>query len=511
MSDATFSVVISGDVVDGFDPAQVQRDFAQLFSIEETLARQILAQGKRVIKKDLDEESVNRYLDRLARIGVVAFRRRQPSVAGNETVDESQNDITSTPTRSNSGEQNSTHAAVNAEPETATAAAVGSSNPQRHEATDDDGYDPFYRETSQNESSSIRHRSGTSYALSFHGQGAEYFRIWIVNLLLTIATLGIYSAWAKVRNAQYFHGHTELDGSRFAYLAKPLTILKGRLIAVAVFVIYSLASEFNPMVGAAMALLFVIVLPWIVVRSLRFSRRMTAWRNVRFGFDGTVWEAAKAFVFWPAIGFLCVGPLAWFALIKQPEYLFILLPIGVLIAGILMPVVIYKQMQFVINNTRFGTSRFTLEPCGKAFYLIYVKALLIILIGSALMFGVATVLPVIPPFVMAVAYFYLYVFVAVRTNNLLFNQTEVADAGVSFSSTWRDGSFFRLTLINGVLTLCTLGLYLPWALVRLASYKAEHLELRAEQDLDHFVVAQEQEVSALGEELGEVFDVEFGV
>ncbi len=30
----------------------------------------------------------------------------------------------------------------------------------------------------------------------FTGNGGEYFRIWIVNLMLTIVTLGIYSAWA---------------------------------------------------------------------------------------------------------------------------------------------------------------------------------------------------------------------------------------------------------------------------------------------------------------------------
>ena len=36
--------------------------------------------------------------------------------------------------------------------------------------------------------------------LEFRGNGYEYFRIWIVNILLTIMTLGIYSAWAKVRN-----------------------------------------------------------------------------------------------------------------------------------------------------------------------------------------------------------------------------------------------------------------------------------------------------------------------
>lgn len=46
----------------------------------------------------------------------------------------------------------------------------------------------------------------------FCGSGSEYFRIWIVNLLLTIVTLGIYSAWAKVRTLQYFYRNTQLGG-----------------------------------------------------------------------------------------------------------------------------------------------------------------------------------------------------------------------------------------------------------------------------------------------------------
>ncbi len=48
--------------------------------------------------------------------------------------------------------------------------------------------------------------------LHFTGTGGEYFGIWIVNLLLTIVTLGIYSAWAKVRRLQYFYRHTEVAG-----------------------------------------------------------------------------------------------------------------------------------------------------------------------------------------------------------------------------------------------------------------------------------------------------------
>ena len=53
------------------------------------------------------------------------------------------------------------------------------------------------------------------YPFEFHGQATEYFKIWIVNVLLTVLTLGIYSAWAKVRTMRYFYGHTVLDNSSF--------------------------------------------------------------------------------------------------------------------------------------------------------------------------------------------------------------------------------------------------------------------------------------------------------
>src|SRR3569623_2722255 len=49
----------------------------------------------------------------------------------------------------------------------------------------------------------------------FTGTGPEYFRIWIVNLLLTLSTLGIYTAWAKVRRVQYFYRNTRVADSVF--------------------------------------------------------------------------------------------------------------------------------------------------------------------------------------------------------------------------------------------------------------------------------------------------------
>mgnify|MGYP000480286921 FL=1 len=82
--------------------------------------------------------------------------------------------------------------------------------------------------------------------LTFNGKATEFFGIWIVNVLLTIVTLGIYSAWAKVRTHQYFYGNTKIGDDHFSYLATPIQILKGRIIAVAVLVTYMVLSSTMP-------------------------------------------------------------------------------------------------------------------------------------------------------------------------------------------------------------------------------------------------------------------------
>ena len=68
------------------------------------------------------------------------------------------------------------------------------------------------------------------YRFQFTGKGSEYFSIWIVNLLLSIVTLGIYSAWAKVRREQYFHRNTLLDEQPFDYTGNPRSILLASMI-----------------------------------------------------------------------------------------------------------------------------------------------------------------------------------------------------------------------------------------------------------------------------------------
>ncbi len=123
-----------------------------------------------------------------------------------------------------------------------------------------------------------RHRT---IQVKFNGQAFEYFKIWIVNIFLSIITLGIYSAWAKVRNNQYFYGNTIIDGSSFNYTAKPISILKGRLIAVGILGVYSIVNQVSPMAGFALSLAFMPVIPWLITRSLAFNARNSMYRNIR--------------------------------------------------------------------------------------------------------------------------------------------------------------------------------------------------------------------------------------
>ena len=178
----------------------------------------------------------------------------------------------------------------------------------------------------------------------FHGNGSDYFRIWIVNLLFSILTLGIYSAWAKVRTKRYFYGNTELAGDRFEYLASPIAILKGRLIAVAALLVYSFAGYISVTVGWIAFALLLALIPLAVVQSRRFNSSNSAWRGVRFGFDGGHRQAYPPHLFWPAFGFATLGlglPYAW-----------------------------HKSNQFQYNHYRFGTTRSNSTANVQGFYVI---------------------------------------------------------------------------------------------------------------------------------------------
>ena len=134
----------------------------------------------------------------------------------------------------------------------------------------------------------------TYFDIQFEGKASEFFNIWIVNVLLTIVTLGIYSAWAKVRTNQYFYGSTYLDGSSFQYTADPIKILKGRLLVVFFILAYQGISQIYPTSGSYLFLItdsygacdrdFIATLSHALYSMAKypFQLRISFWHSVSF-------------------------------------------------------------------------------------------------------------------------------------------------------------------------------------------------------------------------------------
>ncbi|MCP4934144.1 MAG: DUF898 domain-containing protein [bacterium] len=136
-------------------------------------------------------------------------------------------------------------------------------------------------------------------ALSFDGKSLEYFRIWIVNILLTIVTVGLYFPWAKVRTNRYFYANSKLDARNFEYHATGKQLFFGYLIAMGLFVLYSILQQISPRLGLILFVAFLLALPWIIWRSMIFGLRMTSFSNVRFGFAGKLGRAYLNYLIMP--------------------------------------------------------------------------------------------------------------------------------------------------------------------------------------------------------------------
>ena len=73
--------------------------------------------------------------------------------------------------------------------------------------------------------------------ISFHGEGSKLFGIYIVNLLLTIVTLGMYYPWAKAAILQYLYQETEFEGSRFTFHGTGKEMFIGFIKAIGIFIV----------------------------------------------------------------------------------------------------------------------------------------------------------------------------------------------------------------------------------------------------------------------------------
>lgn len=334
----------------------------------------------------------------------------------------------------------------------------------------------------------------------FHGTAKDYFGIWIVNTLLKIITLGIYSPWAKVRKRSYFYGCTQLEGMNFDYLANPIALLKGWLLAAALFLLYSFGANFSPILSIVAGTLIYILMPWAIVRSRLFNNRNSAHRNIRFNFYPDYNGSYFAFFWLPMV-----------------------IPLTL---GLATPYMIYRQKQFLVENNSFGKTPFKFSATSKDYYMLFLRGLGIIVlvgIGSFAMVGLLGPLlqglgsnagAAVPLFAFLVPafFFFCYLFVAlyfyVRLSNLTWDNTRLGRH--RFKSSLKVLEVLWIFFSNGVAIMFSFGLLMPWATIRLTQYRLNNLTLIVDGNLDEFEAFNRPDVSAVGEEIGDVFGMDIG-
>ncbi len=332
--------------------------------------------------------------------------------------------------------------------------------------------------------------------LEFTGKASEYFGIWITNILLSIITIGIYSAWAKVRTKKYFAHHTILSDTGFDYHAKPLNILKGRIIAVVLYSIYGFVSQASPLLAVIFLGLVFLATPWLILQSMRFNLRNTSHRGLRFNFVGKLSEAVKIYIFYTAL--------------------------IVFTLGLILPFLNYRSRSFAINNTCFGLSRFQAHLTARSFYITYLKLggwMIFVAIGCAALLGLAytvglgfnlsELISFLPLLLLIVVIVGPGAYLKASLGKLVYNSTHLEN--FSFKCDWRARDLIWIYASNFLLIVLSFGLLIPWSKIRSTQYLVSHMAIKGDTNFDQFVAGKIDQLAATGQEIGEFFDVDLPV
>ena len=342
----------------------------------------------------------------------------------------------------------------------------------------------------------------TEYHFTFRGNGADLFSVYILNVLKTILTVGMYYFWGRVKIRQYIWGQTEVAGDRFGYHGTGRELLIGWLKAMLAFgslLAAQMALDLSvPMLGTLILWLGLVCLwPLAKIGSLRYRLSRTSWRGIRFSFRGDI----KPFLLLSVPGLLLSFPTL----------------------GLYTPFYECAIRRYFLEHSRLGNIAFGFEGSPKKLLRIYLVRGIVAIVGVGGLLGLTLytstgggvyvagfgpingVLWIITDIGLCVLVVLSLLSLVVRRRRFFWDHTTFGPA--HFRSTVSMGNLAALYAGNVGLLLVTLGLGSPWVTVRSRQYDCAHLTLTGTLDLEH-IQQDALEATATGEELGGLLDVD---
>ncbi|MGE0734537.1 MAG: YjgN family protein [Alphaproteobacteria bacterium] len=321
--------------------------------------------------------------------------------------------------------------------------------------------------------------TGPRDRLLYDGSLGELYVIFIINLLLSIVTLGIYRFWGKTRIRRYVWSHTSLHGERFEYAGTGLELFLGFLMALAIYApflaaLYYVQIEYPPIPDARtgapdwdnLILLIGLNVAFFIVFLYLYS--VAVFSTFRYRVSRTLWRGLRGSVSGSAYGY---GARAFGSSILNSICL-----------GLLRPLIDAWLMRYRLSNTTIGNRNFKLDLDGGGLYTTFI----------------VTWLLTIPTLGLAQFWYQAALLRAVAGGTQFEN--------LRFESDVRGGSLLGFTIVNILIYVFTLTLGYPIVVQRTLKYLGNHLVVVGEQNFDE-IAQSSQWRPRTGEGLGEFMGV----
>jgi uncharacterized membrane protein YjgN (DUF898 family) len=381
-----------------------------------------------------------------------------------------------------------------------------------------------------------------AYPLEFTGSGGEFFRVWIVNVLLSIVTFGFYTPFARRRTAQYFYSHTLVADSPLEFTAQPRKMFFGFLLLVGLYIAFKVAEETGQETTTALMLLGIALLaPYFWGSAMRFRLNATRWRGVRLQFAArwgeiyrASWPVFAIALAWTVVGFIGAGaPEKTMPNGDKVPDLSTLWPVilGAFVLALAVTFLCAVRLEFnykslLVARARIGGQPGRWKPVYGDFLAIWLKTLGFLLLGTVV---VATIIVgivfvgvgglkagnkgaagVLAAFAIGILSFFLMILASAparayreaKVFQLVWNNVGLSHIA-RFKCDLGTGRYVWLRVRNIVLSILTLGFWRPFALVSEYRMKAEAVTLHVKGGLDQLAGQLAREEQGLGDAIAD--------
>jgi uncharacterized membrane protein YjgN (DUF898 family) len=343
--------------------------------------------------------------------------------------------------------------------------------------------------------------------LAYDGKISELFGIFLLNLLLTIITLGIFRFWAITRIRRYLWSHMRFEDTRFTYTGKGKELFLGFLLAMLILTLIfsgvglvsaALAKSHPALAAVPIGIAYIGI--FILFGAAHFSAQRyrlsrTEWRGIRGGMEGS---ALRYGVNWLLYLLACIVTLYQ-----------------------AVPWMQVGLARWRINASRFGSAVFRCDGRARRLYLTWLATILgYVMVFCLIAASVAaaewsSVGPVIagkikgvgagvairhavPVIIVGIVAFLLLsgllaTWYYARLLRLVLGHTTAVIPGshghdtLRFGSTVNAAGLLWLVVSNLLITLLTLGLGVPIVLHRYAGYIARTTHMSGTFDANALV------------------------